>query len=79
MNLGDLLQYCVAQDVVIEFKNGGPTPGSITIQAFEGNANLPLCFTFSRSYTLEEFTQREVAVFTSFLDEARRELLKRRE
>ena len=72
-NLAGLLQYCVAQEVKIEFKFSRSIPDAIEMVAHESDAH------FSRVLTIEDFLKDAENTFSLFLEEARRELLKQRE
>lgn len=72
MALSELLQYCVAQEVKIEFSFGKSVTDSIEMRACEGEAH------FSRTFPLEEFTQHTEQTFITFLEEARRDLIRQR-
>lgn len=70
MNLGGLIQYCVAQDVRIEFRTVTVEPGKIEMLAHQGDHH------FRRRFRNEDFTRETETCFLHFLNEAREELIR---
>lgn len=66
MHLKDLILYCVAQEVKIEFSMTPATPGCIEMRAHQGDQN------FSHTFTNEDFSSRADKCFLAFLEAAQR-------
>jgi hypothetical protein len=66
--LHNLLQYCMAQEVKIEFRTRGAAPGKVEMVAHKGSDQ------FSHSVTIDDFTLSPVESFTAFLARASAEL-----